>query len=245
MLSAGEKIRSKTQQTQRRAARENRALDRMPCLGDDPALSLSHQHYLVVHLSYKLGYCWLSVPHMASELRISERMVQYNNDELKALDLLDIEPRAARKGVNKLWPLPKGGSHDQAARQARIDRALACRVLALPFRVLWMIDDATRGSGEWVAIRLRQFGERLAVPHRQTVGNAIELNYQRGLLGWRKGGHGNPGHYRVLNVRQAEPSAAEGIIIEPDGSVFEPAEAAEEGLSDLDYYRQLREGKWR
>jgi hypothetical protein len=220
----------------------------MPCLGSDPSLSLAHQHYLIVWLAYKFGYCFLSVPNMAADLRISERMVQFNNDELIDLDLLAIEPRAGRNGVNKLWPLPKGGSLDQANRKARIDRALACPALPLTFRVLWLVDDETRGSGEWIAIRLKLFHERLAEKHRQNLSRAIKLNYQRGFLGWRKGGHGNPGMYRVLGVRQTERHAAddrEGIVIDADGNVVEPvepeaAEAQSNADSDLDYYRNVR-----
>jgi hypothetical protein len=241
VLNVGERIRAAERQTRAAADEPGQSSG-----GGKHSLSLARQHKLITRLSYKFGYCWLSVPNMARDLAISERMVQLNNDELTTLALLYIERGAGPKGVNKLWPLPKGGRVDQVNHKARIARALACHGLALVYRVLWLVDDESRGTGDWVAIPLKQFRERLTVPHRQSIGNAIEINYRRGLLGWRKGGHGNPGQYRVLDVRRADRRAAsEGIIIEPDGNIVEPAEAAEGGVSNLDFYRQLRKGKRR
>jgi hypothetical protein len=156
--------------------------------------------YLV--LSYKQGNAWASAAYLKVKLGITKRTVGENNSLLETAGLIEIKKQAGPKGVNLIYPLPKGKGKKPSTYKAWAANALACKRLDLNYRVLWYLSGRSFRGGD-VEISLGDMATVLKVTDPHNLWKAIQTNIARGRLAevsgtGRGGGHTNC--YRVMGT---------------------------------------------
>jgi hypothetical protein len=198
--------------------------------------SLARQMHLRIELNYKFGYSYPSVEWLAAKLRITERMVQYNDEQLRAAGLIDTELNTGPRGVNKVYAVPCGGIRDKAAYRVQTAAAWACSDLDLNYRVVWWFAQ-TSYQGNIVKTSLIALK---AILHAQSrnIRAAIKINEQRGrLLALTHGRRVND--YRVLAKVYRTEGGSDQMTIDEQGNTIDAPSFAQPSLTEF-YRSQLR-----